>query len=68
MEIEKRKLDYVYLLQSLITMPTGDPRDGLEVRLFGGNTVSSGVMDPDSTLNLIPCDSKRLFVLFLSKQ
>ncbi|KAK2189129.1 hypothetical protein NP493_115g14010 [Ridgeia piscesae] len=38
MEIEKRKLDYVYLLQSLITMPTGDPRDGLEVRLFGGNT------------------------------
>ncbi|KAI0228557.1 TBC1 domain family member 2B [Lamellibrachia satsuma] len=36
MEIEKRKLDYVFLLQSLITMPTGDPHDGLEVKLFGG--------------------------------
>ena len=39
MDIEKWKLDYVYLLQSLITMPTGDHRDGLEVKLFGGNSV-----------------------------
>ena len=38
--VEAWKRDYVYLLQSCITVPTGDVGDGIEVRLFGGNTVS----------------------------
>lgn len=38
--IEQWKRDYVYLLQSSITVPTGDLTDGMEVRLYGGNRVS----------------------------
>ena len=39
-EVEKWKQDYLYILQSSITVPTGDLMDGLEVKLYGGNTVS----------------------------
>ena len=39
-EVDKWKKDYVYLLQSSITVPTGDLMDGMQVKLYGGNTVS----------------------------
>ena len=38
--IEKWKRDYVYVLQSSITVPTGDLTDGMSVSLYGGNRVS----------------------------
>ena len=37
--IEKWKRDYIYLLQSCISLPTGDVIDGMEVNLFGGSRV-----------------------------
>ena len=38
--MEKWKRDFVLLLQSSITVPTGDIMDGMEVKLYGGNIVS----------------------------
>ena len=39
-EVEKWKRDYILLLQSCITIPTGDIMDGMQVNLYGGNIVS----------------------------
>lgn len=38
-ELERWKRDYVFLLQSTISFPSGDAMDGGEVNLFGGNIV-----------------------------
>ena len=38
-DVDKWKRDYVYLLQSSVTVPTGDLTDGMEVSLYGGNRV-----------------------------
>ncbi|CAH1785700.1 unnamed protein product [Owenia fusiformis] len=36
-EVDNWKRDYVFLLQSSITVPTGDVSDGIEMNLYGGN-------------------------------
>ncbi|ELU05733.1 hypothetical protein CAPTEDRAFT_200029 [Capitella teleta] len=44
-KIESWKRDYVFLLQSCITVPTGDMVDGMEVNLHGGNTHKERIKD-----------------------
>jgi len=38
--IQAWKDDYIFLLQSCITAPSGDVIDGWQMELFGGDTVS----------------------------
>ena len=37
--MEQLKRDYVYTLQSCVTIPTGDVMDGMSVKLYGGDVV-----------------------------
>ena len=39
-EICRWKRDYLFVLQSVITVPTGDVMDGMEVNLYGASSVS----------------------------
>ena len=41
--MEQLKRDYVYTLQSCVTIPSGDVTDGMSVKLYGGDVVGSAI-------------------------
>ena len=48
LQIEQWKRDYTFLLQSNISVPTGDLTDGFELNLYGGNRVRSLYTDAEA--------------------